>query len=51
MTTNNTINVALLGVGSFFAGLVPVVYQTNFWYAVVSAVVSLAVFTVYELLP
>jgi len=51
MTKNNTINAALLSVGAFFLGLVPVVYPTNFWYAVVSTVVGIAAFCAYELLP
>lgn len=51
MTQNQSINVALMSVGAFFIGLVPTVYATNFWYAVVSALIGVGVFVIYELLP
>jgi hypothetical protein len=51
MTQNQQINAGLLSIGAFFLGLVPVVYPTNFWYAIVSAVVGIVAFVAYELLP
>ena len=51
MTANNTINVALLSVGAFFVGQVVIEYPHNFWYAVVSALIGIGAFVLYELLP
>lgn len=51
MTSNTTINVGLLTIGTFFMGLVPTLYQTSFWYSVISALVGVGVIIIYELLP
>jgi len=51
MTKNTTVNTALLTLGAFFVGIVPTVYKMNFWYAVVSALVGIFSFVVYDLLP
>ena len=51
MTSNTTINTALISLGAFFAGLVPVIWGSNPYLSIASAILAVVIFSVYELLP
>lgn len=51
MTKEDIINATLLTVGGAFSAEAVRLLSTNFWYAVVSAVIGTAIFVVREILP
>ncbi len=51
MDGNMVKNAGVMSLGAFFVGVVPTLYTTNFWYAVVAAVVGVACFVLYDYLP
>jgi hypothetical protein len=51
MSKTEATNATLLSLGVFLAGVVPTLFQTNFWGAIVCAVLAVGVFAVREVLP
>jgi len=51
MTQNQTIATALLSLGTFFVGVVPTLYLTNFWGAIACAILGVVIYGVREVLP
>lgn len=51
MTSNQTINTGLQTLATLLGAGAVAMYQSNFWYAIVSAVLCIVCYTAYELLP
>lgn len=51
MTSENQVNALLLSVALFLSASLPAVFQQNFWYGIVDAVVVVAVVAIREVLP
>jgi len=51
MSKTEIVNASLLSMGVFFVGVVPTIFSTNFWGAIVCAVLGVAIFAVREVLP